>query len=296
MLIRPVAHDHLVAFDRYAAVQHLAETSFLKAPAIPEDELLQYRRIKSRLAVLSEQGLDVDAMQSEQFVGAALTSRQRNKIVVSRCEYDVEISDALLVKFKKNLRPDFKWLVTNLTAKDPMCESLPLGLNDFCNYSPFHLFAGDTRTIAFHRTYSTTRSGVLLCMNPRTSPAARHSAINAVSTHPAVQHLPLERSPAGFSRYLTALSKSMFCICPRGNGIDTHRFWESLYMGCIPVIKAEHLLACHADLPCLVLDDWTDLANVDLSGEWHRIRAQTYNFLPLTVSYWVEKVRQLAFG
>jgi len=25
-------------------------------------------------------------------------------------------------------------------------------------------------------------------------------------------------------------------LCARGNGLDTHRFWESLYLGVIPVI------------------------------------------------------------
>lgn len=36
--------------------------------------------------------------------------------------------------------------------------------------------------------------------------------------------------------YLYDLSKHMFCLCIRGNGVDTHRFWESLYLGVVPVI------------------------------------------------------------
>ena len=36
--------------------------------------------------------------------------------------------------------------------------------------------------------------------------------------------------------YLKELSSHYFCLCLRGNGIDTHRFWESLYLGVIPVI------------------------------------------------------------
>lgn len=39
-----------------------------------------------------------------------------------------------------------------------------------------------------------------------------------------------------FSEYLLELSKHRFCLCIRGNGIDTHRFWECLYLGVIPVI------------------------------------------------------------
>jgi hypothetical protein len=39
-----------------------------------------------------------------------------------------------------------------------------------------------------------------------------------------------------FENYLKELASHKFCLCIRGNGIDTHRFWESLYLGVIPVI------------------------------------------------------------
>lgn len=39
-----------------------------------------------------------------------------------------------------------------------------------------------------------------------------------------------------YKEYLKELSQHYFCLCVRGNGIDTHRFWEALYLGVIPVI------------------------------------------------------------
>ena len=39
-----------------------------------------------------------------------------------------------------------------------------------------------------------------------------------------------------FKSYLTELKQHRFSLCIRGNGIDTHRFYESLLMGTIPVI------------------------------------------------------------
>ena len=39
-----------------------------------------------------------------------------------------------------------------------------------------------------------------------------------------------------YTEYLRELAEHRFCLCIRGNGIDTHRFWESLYLGVIPVI------------------------------------------------------------
>lgn len=47
-----------------------------------------------------------------------------------------------------------------------------------------------------------------------------------------------------YDEYLNELSKYRFCLCLRGNGIDTHRFWESLYLGVIPVILNNKTTAC----------------------------------------------------
>jgi len=37
--------------------------------------------------------------------------------------------------------------------------------------------------------------------------------------------------------YASISSKYRFILAPRGNGVDTHRFWESLYRGSIPVVQ-----------------------------------------------------------
>ena len=48
-----------------------------------------------------------------------------------------------------------------------------------------------------------------------------------------------------YKEYLMELSKHRFCLCIRGNGIDTHRFWESLYLGVIPVIINNKTTKCN---------------------------------------------------
>lgn len=46
----------------------------------------------------------------------------------------------------------------------------------------------------------------------------------------------MSKSGIPFKEYLEELSKHNFCLCVRGNGYDTHRFWESLYVKTVPVI------------------------------------------------------------
>jgi hypothetical protein len=50
----------------------------------------------------------------------------------------------------------------------------------------------------------------------------------------------------------------LFVACPRGNGTDTHRFWETLYRGSIPVVKrtkwSDSLKSL--DIPFIELSSW----------------------------------------
>jgi len=57
------------------------------------------------------------------------------------------------------------------------------------------------------------------------------------------------------------LSEYEFCICPEGNGVDTHRLWEALYVKTIPiVIKSDFTdVLLENNVPIVVLDDWSQL-------------------------------------
>lgn len=65
-----------------------------------------------------------------------------------------------------------------------------------------------------------------------------------------------------FAEYLDDLSRHKFCVCPEGNGVDTHRLWESLYLDVIPICKrTTFTVLVHEKFPCVVLvDNWSDVA------------------------------------
>jgi hypothetical protein len=50
-----------------------------------------------------------------------------------------------------------------------------------------------------------------------------------------------------------------FVACPRGNGTDTHRFWETLYRGSIPVVKRSQWSRSISELgyPIMQLSEWS---------------------------------------
>lgn len=57
------------------------------------------------------------------------------------------------------------------------------------------------------------------------------------------------------------LSTYKFCICPEGNGVDSHRLWECLYLKVVPiVIKSEFTnILLNQGIPLVVLDKWSDI-------------------------------------
>jgi hypothetical protein len=87
------------------------------------------------------------------------------------------------------------------------------------------------------------------------------AATDAVTqVHPATN--PFEKVPASLVYDKTL--ESRYALCPRGCGVDTHRFYECIYLGCVPIVIRTHTVfdrLYHPDtgFPCLVVERWADV-------------------------------------
>lgn len=72
---------------------------------------------------------------------------------------------------------------------------------------------------------------------------------------------------------LKRLSTYEFCICPEGNGVDTHRLWECLYLKVVPVvIESEFTKILQVnEIPIFILDKWD---NFDIT----KLNYNNFNF------------------
>jgi hypothetical protein len=78
--------------------------------------------------------------------------------------------------------------------------------------------------------------------------------------------------------YYIELASHKYAICPRGNGLDTHRIWECLYLDVIPIIiKSDDLTI--DNLPIIILEDWNKLflKNSFIKQENSKITMGYYN-------------------
>ena len=63
------------------------------------------------------------------------------------------------------------------------------------------------------------------------------------------------------SSNLKRLQEYNFCVCPEGNGSDTHRLWEALYLKVVPIVlksKFTSILQLY-NIPLVILEKWEDL-------------------------------------
>jgi hypothetical protein len=93
-----------------------------------------------------------------------------------------------------------------------------------------------------------------------------------------------------FDTYLDNLHSHKFVLCPEGNGTDTHRTWECLYLGTIPIEKRNKNNSYYTDLPICFVDDWEDINEDFLNKEYDRINNSKFNIEKLNFTYWVDKI------
>ena len=84
--------------------------------------------------------------------------------------------------------------------------------------------------------------------------------------------------------YYELLKRTKFVICPPGRGFDTHRVYESLFFGCIPVIKTSFLDPMYKRLGgCWIVNDWNEVTEEECNRRWK----ENKNSL-LDVKQWIE--------
>jgi len=84
-----------------------------------------------------------------------------------------------------------------------------------------------------------------------------------------------------------------FSISPHGNGLDCHRTWEDLALGCIVIVKSSPLDPLYEGLPVVIIEDWAEI-NEENFQKWIVQYADastnpTYRE-KLTHPYWMSRI------
>tara|TARA_R110002020_G_scaffold474432_1_gene705738 strand:- start:41 stop:1021 length:981 start_codon:yes stop_codon:yes gene_type:complete len=97
-----------------------------------------------------------------------------------------------------------------------------------------------------------------------------------------------------YKDYFNRMKEHKLVICPRGNCVESYRMWESLYLGCIPVVQNNVSNRHWAKyLPIILIDDWLTITPKLLDNAYENIESkrEQYKLEMLNKSWWENKIR-----
>lgn len=214
----------------------------------------------------------------DQWTDILLEIQQRKSLPVKLmilCDSDISFClEHLEIMFA--FFPNTKFWIQNWLGYHPQGTLLPLGCFNQMTLqdSPEKL---SQLTISFGNIY-------IGCQ-------ARESFANFVQKSTELKPYILPKLP--HPEYCRAVALSLCHTCPMGEGPDTFRFWETLMLGTIPIVKDDDFydfVAYHyPDIPMLRLKNWDELPSLlpDLRSE--PLPSMPY----LEKEYWVSKIKAL---
>jgi hypothetical protein len=73
-------------------------------------------------------------------------------------------------------------------------------------------------------------------------------------------------------------SNCAFVVSPHGNGMDCHRTWEALLLGCIVIVRKSDIDSLYTDLPVLIVDEWSDITYDLLQRTIQEFKSRNFNY------------------
>ena len=199
----------------------------------------------------------------------------KNKIILVIHNSDYSFDERHLVLFTEI--PKLKHIYTqNVNVNDSRVSPLPIGIsNRRFNPDGIETIARVScennkkdKFIYFNFTIDTNPGKRLKCF---------HHFNNA-----GVPYIP----NMSFNDYIRELSRYKYCICPDGNGIDTHRLWECLYVKTIPIcmrsINTEYFAQF---MPIILVNDWSEVDIPSLEALEYKWEPKEKAFLTLSYQY-----------
>jgi hypothetical protein len=177
-----------------------------------------------------------------------------------------------------------KWFANNIDMHHPKLVAVPLGLP---NEVDFPVYGNTRRLHKVAQTPKSVRNLVYMNFKIETYPRERRHVCNLFKDQSWVTTGTLDLTEDGHQKYLEDIHNHKFCLCPRGNGVDTHRMWEAMYLGSIPICKRSTTLEQFSGLlPILFIDDWSDIHPEYLEQVYENFLAREWNIDTMLMSYW----------
>jgi hypothetical protein len=179
------------------------------------------------------------------------------------------------------------FFINNNVYENPLIHNMPIGIRDCEKVVPNHKgFSHDFlyKEGLLHRKKEYL---CLLCFSYTHTERYRcYNTLNGLSFVTNLNNGSYEKQPSIHCGKVPVwinyeyTHKSYYALNPRGNGEDCHRFYESIYLDCIPIVKRTNTTfdKLYHVFPCLIVEDWKDITEELLIQNKDILMQQIANF------------------
>ena len=178
------------------------------------------------------------------------------------------------------------WFAQNMVGKNNKISVMPIGLENL-RYQLNGVLSDFQITENIEKSKTTLSS-----FNVVTNNKERKKVLESLKNNRFIEN----NSFGNHREYFEELKKYKFNLCPEGNGLDTHRIWESLLASVIPVMIRNTFTENLASLnfPIMLLDEWEDFNSFsieDLNKYYKKETASKSFFDIVSYEYWLNKIK-----
>lgn len=210
----------------------------------------------------------------------------KNKYTLITHQSDYEINERVFSHKPESVK---KWFAQNVNYKHNDLIPIPIGLEN--HEGPSKGAFIDLKTLENYNIEEKYEKNNLLYTNFNVE---NHQ--DRIKWVQQIQSLNLNiiNQKKSFNDYTKDLKNSYLCASPRGNGIDCHRTWESLYYDCIPIVS-KHFIYDSFDVPIIQIEKETQITNNFLNEAKETCFNKNFKFDKkiLTLEYWINKINQI---
>jgi len=206
-----------------------------------------------------------------QFFNSQLLPSSKFILITHNSDYSIDINHSQYIEYEHL----YKWFAQNVNYKHTKLIPIPIGIaNPEWPHGNIEII---DRTISFNY-----KKNQLMYANfsIHTNPRQREACIKQIKPE-------FIENNVTFDIYLKKIAQSYFNICPIGNGIDSHRIWESLYLKTVPIAEDTYnirYLKNKFNLPIILIKDWSDLVQLSLNDKTYNDLIKDFNPNMLNIS------------
>lgn len=192
-----------------------------------------------------------------------------------------------------------KWFAQNVDTNHPKLDRIPIGMDYHTMQTAADYWGPGIQSAEKQETDLIRIASTAPEFSKRSFMAYCNwtNSINSVDRQECIKKIPkefcfIEQLRVSRIQSWENQAKYMFVISPEGIGMDCHRTWEALLLGCIPVVKKSNCDEIFDDLPVWIVNDWSEFNPQNLLEKISYFSKKKFNYDKLMSSYWLSQLSQ----